>query len=100
MKPSLPLHTGSLHSLQTDIEQLSRKLQHGMATSKQSMADTSWEHLLAQCDRLMRHRVTLRNSQPYCNSWAWMAEEPPGTTVGNLKKNVASLEASLAAVQR
>ena len=48
----------------------------------------------------MRNRVTLRNSQPYCNSWAWMAEEPPGTTVGNLKKNIASLEASLAAVQR
>ncbi len=92
---------GSLHSLQADIERLSTKLQQSMTSSKaQARQDLSWEQLSAQYERLMRHRVTLRNSQPAQGSWAWMAEEPLGTTVGDMKQKIAALEGSLTTVQR
>ena len=99
-------HAGSLHSFQADIERLSDKLQ-SMSTGAQSnidrredSEDTDWQQLSAQCDRLMRNSITLHSSQPGFSSWAWMAEDPPGTTVGNLKQRIKSLEESLAAVQR
>ena len=64
------------------------------------MTNASWEQLSAQCDRLMRNGVTLRNSQPGPTSWAWMGEEPPGTALGNLKQKIASLEEALATERR
>lgn len=88
---------GGLHSLQQDIERLSSKLQHSV--NKQSNAQEK-QQLAAQCDRLLRSYTTLRNSQPQVGGWAWIAEEPPGTTVGNLNQKVAQLEAALAAEQR
>lgn len=91
------LTAGSLHSLQQDIERLSSKMQHSIC--QQPTADQK-QQLAAQCDRLVRSYTTLRNSQPQVAGLAWMAEEPPGTTVGNLNQKVAQLEAALAAEQR
>lgn len=88
---------GSLHSLQRDIERLSEKIQHSI--SKQPTTEEP-QQLAAQCDRLFRCYTTLRNSQPQGGGWAWMAEEPPGTTVGNLNQKIAQLEAALASEQR
>ncbi len=123
----LMFHTGSLHSLQADINRLSTKLQQSTTSSKgpvtdrslqadinrlstklqQSttsskglVTDESWKQLSAQCDSLMRNRVTLRNSQPLPSAWGWMGEEPPGTTVGNLNKRIAALEDALDAEKR
>ena len=93
-------HTGSLHSLQADINQLSTKLQQSATSSKGLVTDESWKQLSAQCDRLMRNRVTLRNSQPLPSAWGWMGEEPPGTTVGNLNQRIAALEDALDAEKR
>lgn len=94
------LHTGSLHSLQADINRLSAKLQQSTTTGKGLATDGSWKQLSAQCDRLMRNRITLRNSQPSSSAWGWMGEEPPGTTVGNLNQKVAALEDALDAGKR
>ena len=91
------LIAGGLHSLQQDIERLSSKMQHSI--SQQPTADEK-QHLAAQCDRLIRCYTTLHNSQPKVGGWEWMAEEPSGSTVGNLKQKVAELEAALAAEQR
>lgn len=91
------LTAGSLHSLQQDIERLSSKVQHSV--SQQPTADQE-QQLAAQCDRLVRCYTTLCNSQPQVGRWAWMVEEPPGTTVGNLNQKVAQLEAALAVEQR
>ncbi len=96
----LMFHTGSLHSLQADINRLSTKLQQSTTSSKGLMTDESWKQLSAQCDRLMRNRITLRNSQPLPSAWGWMGEEPPGTTVGNLNERIAALEDALNAEKR
>ena len=90
------LIAGGLLSLQ-DIERLSSKMQYSF--NKQPTAEEK-QHLAAQCDRLLRCYTTLCNSQPQVGGWAWIAEEPPGTTVGNLNQKVAQLEAALAAEHR
>ncbi len=92
--------TGSLHSLQADINRLSSKLQQSATSSKGLVTDESWKQLSAQCNRLMRNRVALRNSQPLPSAWGWMGEEPPGTTVGNLNQRIAALEDALDAEKR
>lgn len=94
------LHTGSLHCLQADINRLSTKLQRSATSSKGLVPDESLKQLSAQCDRLMRNRVTLRNSQPLPSAWGWMGEEPYGTTVGNLNQRIAALEDALDAEKR
>lgn len=90
-------NAGGLHSLQQDIERLSSKLQHSI--NKQPTAEEK-QQLAAQCDRLLRCYTALRNSQPQVGGWAWIAEEPPGTIVGNLNQKIAQLEAALAVEQR
>ncbi|KAL0050976.1 hypothetical protein WJX82_011428 [Trebouxia sp. C0006] len=97
---SLDCSAGSLHSLQADINRLSTKLQQGTTSSKGLVTDESWKQLSAQCDRLMRNRVLLCNSQPLPSAWGWMGEEPPGTTVGNLNQRIAALEDALDAEKR
>ena len=79
------------------MEKLSSKLQQSISSPPD--ADEK-QHLAGQCDRLLRNFTTLRNSQPQVGGWAWMAEEPSGTTVGNLKQTIAELQALLAAEQR
>ena len=96
----LMFHTGSLHSLQADINRLSTKLQQSATTSKGLVTDESLKQLSAQCGRLMRNRITLRNSQPLPLAWGWMGEEPPGTTVGNLNQKISALEDALDAEKR
>ena len=72
-------------------------MQHSI---KQQTNANEKQQLAAQCDRLLRCYTTLRKSQPQVSGWAWTAEEPPGTTVGNLNQKVAQLEAALDAEQR
>ncbi|DBA79551.1 TPA: hypothetical protein ACH3X1_008250 [Trebouxia sp. C0004] len=97
---TLDCSAGSLHSLQADINRLSAKLQQSTTSSKGLVTDESLKQLSAQCDRLMRNRITLRNSQPLPSAWGWMGEEPPGTTVGNLNQRIAALEDALDAEKR
>lgn len=91
------LLAGSLHSLQRDIERLSNKVQH---TINKQPAPEEQQQLTAQCDRLLRCYTTLRNSQPQVGGLAWMTQEPPGSTVGNMNQRIVQLEAALAAEQR
>ncbi|KAA6426009.1 MAG: hypothetical protein FRX49_03861 [Trebouxia sp. A1-2] len=97
---TLDCSAGSLHCLQADINRLSTKLQRSATSSKGLVPDESLKQLSAQCDRLMRNRVTLRNSQPLPSAWGWMGEEPYGTTVGNLNQRIAALEDALDAEKR